>query len=1433
MTNNDEFKLRGDKKFMFQGKSALKIRVVDWHESDETRIEETEHVDRNGRKYTKRKYDRNYTIRIFGITKKGTSVTVHVSGFEPCFYVSIPEHWIKNGKYREEFEDKIRNVLEKKRNDLLSIRLIRRMKFYGFTNKQQFPFWKIQFKSMGAMSAAFRALKTQNLMDYDWKESIYEANIPPFLRFIHEREIEPCSWISIPKGSYTVNKGEDKVSRTQIDISVNDYKKITGFECDEPAPMLVASFDIECDSSHGDFPLAKKNMKKTASEIYDMLTKQNEQYSFTQKVNFVTEALERAYYYDETIKIETLPKHLQDISKIYSIENLKPTKKLIKKVAQDVIVYMETPQTYHIVAEDIIRNIIFERCFENGYKKFKLKHRVLEIICESFADNDKTMKAEFNVRRMYTRGNKKPSQSALYASSHHLDKFIHHAIEKCISLLLDKTPDISNKKLENTIIEINQNYHHPALRKYMKQNVQYPKIYEYLDLCRNQMKELLEKYFPELDVTRDTRIEKLIKVFPVLEAREETIETNSKPWKKDESSSEEEDYVDKYNEKLFFPAVMGDPVIQIGTVVQRYGEREPCCKHMVTLKSCDPIPNTIVESYITEEEVIQAWAKFMEKLDPDIITGYNIFGFDFEYIWKRAEELNIVDCLKPLGRLKKKDSYLEEKKLSSSALGDNTLRYIKMLGRVQLDLLKVIQRDHNLVSYKLDYVAENFINDSISGLEKYNKKTKTQGLIIRGANTLIPGNYITIHYPNSDKNKTFREKKLKIKNIEITNTTSNEGIIVIETSKEITSEILMGSKDKPLKKIKWQLAKDDVSPKQIFEYQKLGPGPRNIVATYCIQDCALCLTIINKLDIITGNMGMANVCYVPLSFIFLRGQGIKIFSLVSKECKQNGLLLPVLKIEKELNKKKVSENGVLENEIKPNFTPDEEEMIDNEGGYEGAIVLKPNPGIYLEKSVTVLDYSSLYPSSMISENLSHDSYVTDPQYLGDEGKEKLHTMGYDVNDITYDVFEWINPAIKSKGKQKVGQKMCRFVSPLDGSKSTIPMILRKLLKARKDTRKKIKTEPDPFKKSVFDSLQLAYKMTANSLYGQLGATTSPICNIDVAASTTATGRNLLYIAKTKVEEKFEGAKIVYGDTDSIFIDFAPKDHNGKPLLNKEGLIRSIELGKQAEEYIQQFLKPPHKLEYEKTFWPFILISKKRYVGHLYEEDPDVYKQKSMGIVLKRRDNADIVKHVYGGIIDIIMNQRNIPRAIDFCKNECQSLLDGKINMDMLIITKSLRGYYKNPQQIAHKVLADRMGERDPGNKPKSNDRIPYVYIQHKVKKGQPILQGDRVEHPNYIKEHNIRPDYEFYLTNQIMKPVGQIFALVVETLKGYKQDKDYYKRKYKSLLEKNNGDEKKTRNKIRDLKHKEACNIVFGDLLREAQNKKEGARKITDFFKPQ
>ena len=78
---------------------------------------------------------------------------------------------------------------------------------------------------------------------------------------------------------------------------------------------------------------------------------------------------------------------------------------------------------------------------------------------------------------------------------------------------------------------------------------------------------------------------------------------------------------------------------------------------------------------------------------------------------------------------------------------------------------------------------------------------------------------------------------------------------------------------------------------------------------------------------------------------------------------------------------------------------------------------------------------------------------------------------------------------------------------------------------------------------------------------------------------------------------------------------------------------TIELAQEVGCVATKKLKPPHDLEYEKTFYPFALFAKKRYVGMMYEFDPNKCKRKSMGIVLKRRDNAPIVKHVFGNVIE--------------------------------------------------------------------------------------------------------------------------------------------------------------------------------------------------------
>jgi len=244
--------------------------------------------------------------------------------------------------------------------------------------------------------------------------------------------------------------------------------------------------------------------------------------------------------------------------------------------------------------------------------------------------------------------------------------------------------------------------------------------------------------------------------------------------------------------------------------------------------------------------------------------------------------------------------------------------------------------------------------------------------------------------------------------------------------------------------------------------------------------------------------------------------------------------------------------------------------------------------------------------------------------------------------------------------------------------------------------------------------------------------------------------------------------------------------------------------------------------------PFCLLSKKRYVGMLYEHDPNKGKRKEMGIVLKRRDNAPLVKDVYGGTIDILMKEKDIQKAIDFVRNCLQNIVDEKYPMDKLIITKSLRSGYKNPNSIAHKVLADRITARDPGNKPSSGDRIPFVYIHNPNKKS---LQGEKIETPTFIAENNLKIDYSFYISNQIMKPLQQLFALVLEKIwemQGKKKLLSKYKKDVEKL--KSSTPEDKFESKLDQLKNKEVKIMLFDEYLRETNNEKEGNQSVMKFF---
>ena len=880
---------------------------------------------------------------------------------------------------------------------------------------------------------------------------------------------------------------------------------------------------------------------------------------------------------------------------------------------------------------------------------------------------------------------------------------------------------------------------------------------------------------------RDTKIEELTKTFGSYNATEEQWEG-------------------------LFPALEGDRVTFIGSSIIKYGEIKPYLKHCIVVGSCDPVENAEIESYKTEKEALVAWTNFIRKENPDIMIGYNIHGWDCYFMYKRAEELHCIDDFLKLSRNKgeicikrdwrpPKTRSIEENSLFIAS-GQYDIRYFKMTGRIQIDLLNVFRREHQLSSYKLDYTSGYFISDDILRIEL---KDNGLGSIIYTNNLtgIETGDYIVIEEIGHSTDQYMGGKKFMIQRIEKDLFEINE-VIRPDSSK----------------KIRWCLGKDDVTPQDIFRLTNQGPAERAIVAKYCIKDTTLVLDLLRKVDIITGYVEMSKLCSVPMNFLVMRGQGIKLTSYVAKKCREMNTLMPVI-----------------------------EKSLDDEG-YEGATVLNPKSGLYLDNPIACVDYSSLYPSAIISENLSHDSKVWTKEYdlkhnLLKETGEKDNSGNYiydnmdnaEYVDINYDTYKWARLTPKgAKVKQHVGYKICRFIQPQNGNRAILPSILEELLAARKRTKKQVKEEKDPFMKNILDNRQLAIKITANSLYGQCGAKTSSFYEKDVAASTTATGRKLLMYGKESIEKNFgnsiqkttnhgeviTNAECIYGDTDSIFFTFnlTKNDENKTPIRGKDALEITIELAQEVSKVANKGLKKPHDLEYEKTFMPWILLSKKRYVGMLYEFDINKCKRKSMGIVLKRRDNAPIVKDIYGGVIDIIMKEQSILKSVNFVKECLQNMVDEKYPIEKLIITKSLRSVYKNPQQIAHKVLADRIGEREPGNKPGSGDRIPFIFIKNSNKKA---LQGERIENPKYIIENKIPIDYGIYVTNQVMKPLQQLFALVLEEMEDF-ANKRGDMMTWESDIEKLHGkweDEEKYNKKYDEFRNKEVKSILFDQYIKQ------------------
>jgi len=1457
-----------------------------------------------------------FIITIYGIDENRKTYCAKIDDFKPFFYIKVGHNWTDCDvtDYFEHIRETYKSdysLLKTLKNGLEDAKLVRHKTLYNFDANKKHNFIKVTCKNMSLFykfKSLFYDKEKQRLnKGVEFKGTftqLYEIMIPPMLRFFHIQDISPSGWIEI--SNYDLTEDDEKETRVDIEVTANCTDIDSLPEKETIVPYKICSFDIEASSSHGDFPTAIKNYKKVAYDILDYIQLNDDEVSEYGTEKMLYYLLKSTFGFGDDISIDNcFVKNKQ-----YTVDD-----------------------------------------FEKNFEEF--------IQCSVILNDEDAASIVANTLDDYMGAFDGGDETGVEQGG--------------IDICEEVTTSKSKKKIK-------------------------PKV-------KNPKTTTIESILNDSNYDNQTKMGYL------------TITLNQ-----------------------HFPHLEGDYVTFIGSTFVSYGQENSKLNHCICLgETMNHDTNTqVIECYDTEREVLLAWADLIQEEDPDIIIGYNIFGFDYPFMFDRAKENNCVEEFMNLSRKHESFSEDEEVKLSQTkivlATGAYDLKYPQMDGRLQIDVFTYMRKEFILPSYKLDYVSSYLISDKVS---KYENNEETNQCFVHTKNTKGISMKCFVHFEILNHSNELYQNGKKFKVVDI-----NDNGFVMEGQLEGVEN----------QTIQWGLAKDDVTPQDIFRMTNEGPNEKGIIAKYCIQDCNLVHQIFQKIDIMTTYIEMSKICSVPISFLMLRGQGVKLTSYVAKKCREKDTLMPLISIGN------VSDL------------------------YEGAIVLEPKTGLYLDNPVACVDYSSLYPSSIISENISHDSKVWTKSYnlnhnllhqtgiVDKNGKFKYDNLSnYKYVDIKYDTFAFkrLGGTTSKLSKVLTGYKICRYAQFPEHGRAILPSILQELLSARKATKKQMGKESDPFMKNILDKRQLSIKVTANSLYGQCGAKTSTFYEMDIAASTTATGRKLLIYAKDMIESVYNNVNIdtkhgnmkinaeyIYGDsvanytpiyvkingkfeiiqidelgkkygndnwkqcvepgkqtkeyieltdkniytwtenswtqlktiirhklasekkmmrilthtgcvdvtddhsligsngveispkeceigtellhhpckdnirndasnstfvqdefdlsipsnhilmakyihhkynatdtkyklvsqesqdsndsfllsskcsetighkinkmmtlddyddyvydlttdnhhfaagignmivhnTDSVFFTFNLKDPNtNKDVRGQKALEVTIDLAKEAGQLATQFLKAPHDLEYEKTFMPFCLISKKRYVGMLYEEDPHKCKRKSMGIVLKRRDNAPIVKDVYGGIIDILMKEKNINKSIDFLDNMLNQIVNEEIGMDKLIISKSLRSFYKCPQQIAHKVLADRIGIREPGNKPRAGDRIPYVYIYSKNKKE---LQGNKIELPDYINEKKLKIDYGFYITNQIMKPVIQIYSLVLFDMQQFQKKAKMFKQKIHTLME-NSDDEEKTIKKIQTLKDKEVEALLFKKYITINNNKAQNNRMITDFF---
>ncbi|KAK5853402.1 hypothetical protein PBY51_007189 [Eleginops maclovinus] len=405
------------------------------------------------------------------------------------------------------------------------------------------------------------------------------------------------------------------------------------------------------------------------------------------------------------------------------------------------------------------------------------------------------------------------------------------------------------------------------------------------------------------------------------------------------------------------------------------------------------------------------------------------------------------------------------------------------------------------------------------------------------------------------------------------------------------------------------------------------------------------------------------------------------------------------------------------------------------------LVMEPESRFY-SNSVVVLDFQSLYPSIVIAYNYCYSTCLGHVDSLGTPDEFRFGCTSLRIppellyqlrNDITVSP----NGIVFIKSSVRKG---------------VLPSMLEEILNTRIMVKQSMKVyKQDKALMKLLHARQLGLKLIANVTFGYTAANYSGrMPSVEVGDSIIHKARETLERAIKMVNDtKKWGARVVYGDTDSLFV-----------LLKGATKEQAFKIGNEIAEAVTATNPKPVKLKFEKVYLPCVLQTKKRYVGYMYEsldQKEPVFDAK--GIETVRRDGCPAVSKVLERSIKLLFESRDISQVKQFVQHQCIKVLDGRASMQDLTFAKEYRGSssYRPGACVPALELSRRMMAYDRRLEPRVTERVPYVIVYGMP--GVPLIQ--LVRRPmEVLQDPGLRLNATYYITKQILPPLARMFQLI-------------------------------------------------------------------------